>query len=80
MWSEQGVYKGIDQGSRAVLPSGAVRFDVLEDAGQGTVCVYDAKTGDTDMRPKQMLRYWQEALDFRPGTSRVYILPLYTNR
>ena len=77
IWSEQGSILGtrIDQD---FLPRGAVRFDVLEDAGSRTVCVYDPKTGDTDMRPGQMLRYWQEARAFRPGTTRVFVIPLFT--
>lgn len=80
MWSEEGVFMGISQGDRAVLPRGAVRFDTLEDAGKGTVCVYDAKTGDTEMSPRQMLRYWQEARAFRTGTTRVFVIPLHTKR
>ena len=80
MWSEQGVFLGVDLQDRVVLPRGAVRFDVLEDAGRGTVCVYDPKTGETEMTPKQMLRYWREALEFRKGTTRVYVVPLYTRR
>ena len=64
-----------------MIPSGgAVRFDVLEDAGNGTVCVYDPKTGDSDMSPKQMLRYWQEAKLFRNGASRIYVIPMYTKQ
>ena len=61
-----------------VLPKGASRIDVLEDAGQGTVCVYDPKTGDSAMSTRQMQRYAQEALLFRPGTTRVFVIPLYT--
>lgn len=79
VWSEEGSFQGA--GSKLpVLPRGAVRFDVLEDAGQGSVCVYDAKTGDSDMRPKQMHRYWQEALAFRTNTKRVYVIPILTKR
>lgn len=80
MWSEQGVFMGVDQGRAAVLPRGAVRFDVLEDAGRGTVCVYDPKTGAAEMSRSQMLRYWQEARLFRTGTTRVFVIPLYTRR
>lgn len=71
---------GVDQGRAAVLPRGAVRFDVLEDAGRGTVCVYDPKTGAAEMSRSQMLRYWQEARLFRTGTTRVFVIPLYTRR
>lgn len=62
------------------LPKGAVRFDVLEDAGNGTVCVYDTKTADSDMRASQMQRYVQEAFAFRPGTTRVFVIPIFTKR
>jgi hypothetical protein len=79
IWSEQGSLLGIGN-KKPFLASGSVRFDVIEDAGKGAVCVYDPKTGDTDMRPKQMYQYWQEALLFRPGTKRVYVIPLYTKR
>jgi predicted double-glycine peptidase len=77
IWSEQGVFQGFHE-DHSVLPRGAVRFDVLEDAGRGTVCVYDPKTGDSSMRSTQMLRYWQEAQLFRPGTTQVFVIPLYT--
>lgn len=42
------------------------------------ICVYDSKTGDGTMSHNQMLRYAQEALLFRPGTTRVFVIPLYT--
>ncbi len=79
IWSEQGSFGGIGS-SQSILPRGAVRFDVLEDAGHGTVCIYDPKTGETQMSRQQMLRYWREAIEFRPGTRRVFIIPLYTGR
>jgi len=79
LWSEQGLLEGVRQ-DVSILPKGASRIDVLEDAGKGTVCIYDAKTGDSDMRQKQMLQYWQEALAFRKGTTRVYVIPLNTKR
>ena len=79
MWSEEGFLMGVRQ-TAAVLPIGASRIDVLEDAGKSTVCIYDIKTGDSPMRPEQMLRYWQEAIAFRPGTTRVFVIPLYTKR
>lgn len=59
---------------------GASRIGVLEDAGRGTVCVYDPETGDGTMSRRQMLRYWEEALLFRPGTTRVFVIPIYTKR
>ncbi len=80
VWSELGVFHGVDLEGAFVLPKGASRIDVLEDAGQGTVCVYDPKTGDNTMSRDQMLRYWQEAFAFRPGTTRVFVIPLYTKR
>lgn len=79
IWSEQGSFHGIGTDA-TILPKGAVRFDVLEDAGQGAVCIYDPKTGDTEMSPRQMTRYWQEARTFRTGTTRVYVIPIYTKR
>ena len=79
IWSEQGSLLGLGS-NEPILPRGAVRFDVLEDAGKGTVCIYDPKTGDTEMSPKQMHRYWQEAVEFRRGTQRVFVIPLYTKR
>ena len=79
IWSEQGVLQGVEKGG-SILPKGSSRIDVLEDAGRGTVCVYDPKTGDSDMTSTQMLRYWQEAIRFRPGTIRVFVIPLLTKR
>lgn len=79
VWSEEGFFRGVLQ-KGAALPAGGSRIDVLEDSGRNTVCIYDPKTGDTEMTPKQMIQYWQEALLFRPNTKRVYIIPLYTKR
>lgn len=79
VWSEQGLLQGIAKDGD-FLPKGASRIDVLEDAGKGTVCVYDPKTGDSTMSRNQMMRYWQEALLFRPGTTRVFVIPLHTKR
>jgi hypothetical protein len=54
-------------------------MDVLEDATRrNAVCIYDPNTGDTDMTPKQMIQYWQEARAFRPNASQIYVMPLYT--
>ena len=79
VWAEQGILGGRDaEGS--FLPLGASRIDVLEDAGRGTVCVYDPKTGDRSMSREQMLRYWREAEKFRPGTTRVFVIPIFTKR
>ena len=79
LWTEQGLFMGSKE-NNDFLPRGASRIGVMEDAGKGVVCIYDPKTGDTDMRPKQMIQYWREALDFRRGTTRLYIIPLYTKR
>jgi hypothetical protein len=79
IWSEQGVLVGFAKRG-AFLPPGSSRIDVLEDAGWRTVCVYDPKTGDGTMSQRQMLRYWQEALVFRPGTMRIFVIPIYTKR
>ena len=79
VWTEQGLFRGIEN-NNAFLPKGASRIDVLEDAGKGTVCIYDIKTGDNDMKPKQMIQYWQEALRFNKLATNVYVIPLYTKR
>ncbi len=70
VWSEQGILEGVRQDT-AILPQGASRIDVLEDAGKGTVCVYDPKTGDGTMSRTQMMRYWQEAILFASSLNRV---------
>jgi hypothetical protein len=79
IWSERGFFMGFPKYG-SYLPEGASRIDVLEDSGRNTVCIYDPKTGDTDMRPKQMIQYWQEALAFKPNASRIFVIPLYTKR
>ena len=79
IWSEFGIFQGTDK-TGACLPKGGSRFDVLEVSGKGAVCIYDPKTGDADMRPKQMIQYWQEALAFKPNATRVFVIPLYTKR
>ena len=78
IYSEQGVLLDLPRGG-AYLPRGASRFDVLEDAGRGTVCIYDPKTGESDMKTRQMLQYWTAARLFRPNVTRIYVIPLRTH-
>jgi hypothetical protein len=78
-YSEQGFFGGSPVDG-PFLPKGSVRTDVLDDAGPTTVCIYDPKTGDADMRPADMIRYWREALAFKPGATQIYVLPMKTKR
>jgi hypothetical protein len=58
----------------------AKRIDVLENPGQGTVCVYDVKTGDTGLKPGRALELATTVSYFYPGTQRIIVTEVRTRR
>lgn len=62
---------------------GSVRIDVLEYAGEGTVCVYDIKTGksrSSRLSPARMRELAENALDAYPGTQRIVVTEVRPSR
>ena len=53
---------------------GSVRVDVLENVGNGTVCVYDIKTGDKGMNVSRMDEIAFNVNRRYPGTQRVIVI------
>ena len=65
--------KGLNRQDAHYGQKGSVRIDVLEQTGNGTVCVYDIKTGKSTLRVARM-REIAQAVNFRfPGTSRIVV-------
>lgn len=54
--------------------AGSIRVDVLENVGNGTVCVYDIKTGDKGMNVSRMDEIAFNVNRLYPGTLRVIVI------
>lgn len=54
--------------------SGSVRVDVLERVGNGTVCVYDIKTGDRGFSARRMAEIASNVHSVYPGTLRIIVI------
>ncbi|MBX9775455.1 MAG: hypothetical protein K2Y71_13800 [Xanthobacteraceae bacterium] len=52
---------------------GSIRIDVLENVGNGTVCVYDIKTGRSGLIPARMAEIAKTVLKAFPGTQRIVV-------
>lgn len=52
---------------------GSIRIDVLENVGNGTVCVYDIKTGRSGLVPARMAEIAKTVLKAFPGTQRIVV-------
>jgi hypothetical protein len=62
---------------------GSVRIDVLEYAGEGTVCVYDIKTGTSrrsGLTPARMRELAENALKAYPNTQRIIVTEVRPSR
>jgi hypothetical protein len=53
---------------------GTRRIDVLENAGNGTVCVYDVKTGGARLYPGRSLELATNVGQLFPGTRRILVM------
>lgn len=55
--------------------AGSSFLDVLHDVGDGTICIYDIKTGISGLGSRQIYRYWDAANNaFQGYAQRIYIL------
>jgi hypothetical protein len=59
---------------------GSIRIDVLENVGDGTVCVYDIKTGQSGLSPKRMAEIAENAFKHFPGTQRIIVTEIRSRR
>ncbi|MEQ1717270.1 MAG: hypothetical protein ABL907_15030 [Hyphomicrobium sp.] len=53
---------------------GSVRVDVLENVGNGTVCVYDIKTGKSNLSAARMREIANNVHSFYVGTTRILVI------
>jgi hypothetical protein len=54
--------------------AGSSFLDVLHDVGNGTICIYDIKTGISGLGSRQIYQYWSEAKQAFVYARRIYIL------
>jgi hypothetical protein len=53
---------------------GSIRIDVFENVGDGTVCVYDIKTGQTGLSLARMQEIANNAHSLYPGTKKLLVI------
>jgi len=54
--------------------AGSSFLDVLHDVGNGTICIFDIKTGLSGLGSRQINQYWNAAKDAFEDAQRIYIL------
>jgi hypothetical protein len=59
---------------------GSIRIDVIENAGGGTVCVYDIKTGASGLSPARMAEIAHVAFKHFPNTRRIVVTEIRPRR
>jgi hypothetical protein len=59
---------------------GSIRIDVIENAGGGTVCVYDIKTGASGLSPARMAEIAHVAFKHFPNTQRIIVTEVRPRR
>jgi hypothetical protein len=57
-----------------VAVAGSSFLDVLHDVGDGTICIFDIKTGISGLGSQQIYQYWDAATDAFKYAQRIYIL------
>jgi hypothetical protein len=70
--AEVSLLKGLADDARYGA-KGSIRIDVLENVGNGTVCVYDIKTGQSGLSPARMAEIAKTVLTAYPGTRRIIV-------
>ena len=53
---------------------GSIRIDVLENVGNGDVCVYDIKTGNARLTPARMVEIASNVHSHYPGTKKIIVI------
>jgi hypothetical protein len=59
---------------------GSIRIDVLENVGDGTVCVYDIKTGEGGLAPGRMAEIAKNVFSVYHGTQRIIVTEVRPHR
>jgi len=59
---------------------GSIRIDVIENAGGGTVCVYDIKTGTSGLSPARMAEIAHAAFKHFPNTQGIIVTEVRPRR
>jgi hypothetical protein len=59
---------------------GSKRIDVLENPGNGNVCVYDIKTGEASLRAARALELVSTVQFYYPGTQRIIVTEVRPRR
>jgi hypothetical protein len=54
--------------------AGSSFLDVLNDVGNGTICIFDIKTGISGLGSRQIDQYWNEATKAFEDAQWIYIL------
>ena len=54
--------------------AGSSFLDVLHDVGNGTICIFDIKTGISGLGSRQINQYWNAAKEAFEDAQRIYIL------
>lgn len=75
--AEVSYLKGDEEGYGA---RGSIRIDVLENAGRGTVCVYDIKTGRSGLSVPRMTEIAAHVFGAFPGTQRIIVSEIRPRR
>jgi hypothetical protein len=57
----------------------SVRIDILENVGNGTVCVYDIKTGRSSLSLPRSAEIAGEVHSLYPGTQRIVVIETRTH-
>jgi hypothetical protein len=70
--TEVSLLKGLEDDARYGA-KGSIRIDVLENVGNGTVCVYDIKTGRSGLSPARMAEIAGTVLTAYPRTQRIIV-------
>lgn len=53
---------------------GSVRVDIFENVGDGTVCVYDIKTGVSKLSPARMVEIASNVHSVYTGTKKILVI------
>jgi hypothetical protein len=53
---------------------------VLENAGNGTACVYDIKTGESGLSPRRMAEIAENTFKHFPNTRRIIVTEVRPSR
>ncbi len=74
--AEKSLLKSNQEGEGVYGRLGTIRIDVLEDAGNGDVCVYDIKTGKSRLIPGRMKEIAENVHKFKKDANRIFVIEI----